>query len=143
MWQATQKLYQKDAPAENCPSQKRKYLWPGQFPASVSPAMAMQAQIARRKERRLGLPLLAACTFILELMSVKVMLAQLLKHSRLYFWQKKICAEFQPQRLQNFFFIPTFLLEHTALGWSLSALGASVLALETIPFPGIQDDLCH
>lgn len=57
MWQATQKLYQKDAPAENCPSQKRKYLWPGQFPASVSPAMAMQAQIARRKERRLGLPL--------------------------------------------------------------------------------------
>lgn len=58
--------------------------------------------------------------------------------------RKKNCIEFQSQRLQFFFFklIPTFLLEHTALGQSPSVLRASALSQEMIPFPGIQDYLC-
>jgi len=76
VWQAAQKLHQEDASAANCHTWKKKsisILWPGQLPGSVALEMAMQAQIARRIERMIGLLLLAASTFILELMREKVL----------------------------------------------------------------------
>jgi len=54
-------------------SGKESNLWPGQLPGSLALAMAIQAQIARRKERTIGLLLLAASTFILELMPAKML----------------------------------------------------------------------
>lgn len=124
-------------PSWHCPSHKSEF-----FPRSVSPAVTTWAQTVRRNERRTGLPLLATGNFRPGV-NTSYKGSPIIKAHKIVFLTEKNLHWILATESSKHFFIPTLFLEYIALGWSFSVFWASVLALEMIPFPQMQDNLCH
>lgn len=138
VWQVTQELHQENDPAENWFSQKRDYSSARSVPW-VSLTHSDSACTNNQGKRKAVRSTSSGSVYIhpVDNGSKGDRVDQLLKCSRCYFLQKKIFIEFPPQRLQNIL-IPTFLLEHVALGWTFSVFRAVVLPPETIHFSVFQ-----